>query len=552
MNPATAFPAWYSPETGVYHSTHPSVPFPESTFLDAVSYIISHTHDGLNAFVDSSSGFSVSYSELLPLVKSMACGLRRLGVSRGDVVLLLLPNSVYYPVVFLGILYLGGVVTTMNPLSSPLEIRRQIAECGVRLAFASPERFREVENLGVSVVAVPETGNVGPDRVEFSSFYGLISNSSGADLDSVAKPLIRQDDTAAIVYSSGTTGGSKGVVLTHRNLIAMVELFVKFEASQYDFLSTENVYLASLPMFHIYGLSLFVLGLLALGSQVVVMRRFNPGDAVRAIDKYQVTHFPVVPPILKALTRAAQSAEGSTSLKSLKQVSCGAATLHRRAIEEFVQALPHADFIQGYGMTESTAVGTRGFNSEKFQKYSSIGLLAPNMQAKVVDWKTGSFLPPGVSGELLLRGPAIMKGYLNNAEATMLTIDEDGWLHTGDIIHFDHDGFLHILDRLKEIIKYKGFQIAPADLEAVLITHPEIMDVAVTGTVDEECGEVPVAFVVRKNGSALSQEGVINFVAKQVTPYKKVRKVVFTNLIPKSPAGKILRRELKKLLASRL
>ncbi|GLT68156.1 hypothetical protein SLA2020_404140 [Shorea laevis] len=203
-------------------------------------------------------------------------------------------------------------------------------------------------------------------------------------------------------------------------------------------------------------------------------------------------------------------------------------------------------------MTESTAVGTRGFNTEKFQNYYSIGLLAPNMQAKVVDWNTGSFSPPGSSGELWLRGPAIMKGYLNNVEATMSTIDKDGWLHTGDLVCFDQEGYIHIFDRLKEIIKYKGFQIAPADLEAVLISHPEILDVAVTAALDEESGEVPVAFVVRKNGSRLSAEAVMDYVSEQVAPYRKVRKVVFTNTIPKSAAGKILRRELRNFMTSRL
>ncbi|GKV10607.1 hypothetical protein SLEP1_g21950 [Rubroshorea leprosula] len=208
----------------------------------------------------------------------------------------------------------------------------------------------------------------------------------------------------------------------------------------------------------------------------------------------------------------------------------------------------------GYGLTESTAVGTRGFNTAKFQKYSSVGLLAPNMQAKVVDWNTGFFLPPCSSGELWLRGPGVMQGYFKNSEATTMTVDKDGWLHTGDIVCFDKDGYMHISDRMKEIIKYKGFQIAPADLEAILIAHPEILDAAVTAAKDEECGEIPVAFVVKKPGpdSVLCEEAVINYVAKQVAPYKKVRKVIFTPSIPKSAAGKILRRELRTLLKSTL
>ncbi|KAI6701815.1 hypothetical protein NL676_010951 [Syzygium grande] len=545
---ATRPPRWFSPATGIYCSKHPPVDLPSDPVGDVVSYLFSRAHhDGSTALVDSPSGSSVSYSELRSLVRCMASGIRSMGVSRGDVVLLQLPNSVYHPVVFLGVLFSGGVVTTANPLSSVSETKRQISDCNARLAFASSDKCEMLKALGVPAIAVPEDVSSGSRDCQFVDFRMLLSRK----FESFKRPVVKQQDTAAIVYSSGTTGVSKGVVLTHGNFIAMCELFVRFEASQYEYPSSENVYLAVLPMFHIYGMSLFVLGLLSLGSTVVVMRRFDPNEVVKAIDTYGVTHFPVVPPILTALTRTVKCARGS-GLRSLKQVSCGAAALSRKSIEDFVQTFPHVDFIQGYGMTESTAVGTRGFNTEKCRRYSSIGLLAPNMQAKVLDPKTGSFLPPGCSGELLLRGPAIMKGYLNNVDATSLTIDEDGWLHTGDIVHFDQDGFLHVLDRVKEIIKYKGFQIAPADLEAALITHPDIVDVAVTGALDEESGEIPVAFVVRRIGSDISEEAVMDYLAAQVAPYKKVRKVVFTSSIPKSAAGKILRRELKKSLTSRM
>ncbi|KAB2088481.1 hypothetical protein ES319_A03G001000v1 [Gossypium barbadense] len=353
------------------------------------------------------------------------------------------------------------------------------------------------------------------------------------------------------MYSSGTTGVSKGVVLTHGNLIAMVELFVKFEASQYEYSSSKNVYLAVVPMFHIYGFSLFVVGLLSLGSTIVLMRRFDGNEAVKLIDYYGVTHFPLVPPILTTLVMIAKGATNTeNSFKSLKQVSCGAAPTSRKIIEDFFQVLPHVDFIQGYGMTETTAVGTRGFNTQQCHKYCSIGLLAPNMQAKVMDWNSGSPLPPEYYGELWLKGPAIMQRYLNNDVATKMAIDKDGWLRTGDIVCFDEDGYLYVSDRLKEIIKYNGYQIAPADLEAILISHSHILDAAVIGEMDEVYGEIPVAFVVTRHGSTLNQEDVMGFVAMQVAPYKKIRKVVFTKSIPKSATGKILRRELKKLLSS--
>ncbi|KAI3703550.1 hypothetical protein L1987_73703 [Smallanthus sonchifolius] len=544
----------YSDKTGVYNSTHSPIPLPTAPFLDVVSRVFSHKHDGETALVDAASGSSISYSELQLLVKSVASGLhRQFGVSKGDVVLILLPNSVYYPVILLGVLYLGAVVTTMNPLSSFSEVKKQTLGVHASLAFTVVDRVDELASIGVSSIIVPESPNFDLNQVQFAAFYKLINSCDhdfGFDLVT-CRTTIRQDDTAAILYSSGTTGSSKGVVLSHRNLICGVELFVRFEASQYEWPPEENVYLAVVPMFHIYGLTLFTLGVLALGTKIVVMKKFGFSEMVCCIERYGVTHFPGVPPLVMALIRAGKGGAGER-LRSLKQVSCGAAPVSTRTIEEFVHCFPQVDFIQGYGMSESTAVGTRGFNTRDVRNYASAGLLAPNMQAKVVDWVTGLHLPPGKTGELWLRGPAIMKEYLNNVEATSSTIDKDGWLRTGDIVYFDQDGFLYIVDRVKEIIKYKGFQIAPADLEDVLVSHPAILDAAVTGHRDEEAGEVPVGFVVMRPGAEASESSIIDFVAKQVAPYKKVRRVIITNMIPRSAAGKILRRQLKDQLYSRL
>ncbi|XP_076916615.1 4-coumarate--CoA ligase-like 6 [Bidens hawaiensis] len=237
---------------------------------------------------------------------------------------------------------------------------------------------------------------------------------------------------------------------------------------------------------------------------------------------------------------------GGQTLKSIGQNGC---------LTNIQSAFDHGvgfDVRTGYGLSESTAVGTRGFNAKETRNYTSVGLLAPNMQAKVVDNVTGLCSPPGKTGELWLRGPGIMKEYLNNVEASCSTIDKHGWLHTGDIVYFDHQGYLYIVDRLKDVIKYKGFQIAPADLEDILVSHPDIDDAAVIGRLDEEAGEIPMAFVVKKPKAKISQYDVINFVAKQVAPYRRVQKVEFINAIQKSAAGKILRRELKHTFSSRL
>lgn len=340
----TQFPHWYSPETGICHSRQPQRNLPSDPFLDVVSFIFSNQHNGVSALVDSSSGLSISYSELHRLVKSMASGLHSMGISKNDVVLVMLPNSIYYPVILLGVLHLGAVVTTMNPLSSVTEIKKQISDSKACLGFTLPEKMEVLHVLGVTPIEVPGNFNLGLDSNRFSAFSMLISG----DFDLVPRPLIKQQDTAAIMYSSGTTGVSKGVVLTHRNFIAMVELFVRFEASQYEYSSLKNVYLAILPMFHIYGLSLFVMGLLSLGSTIVVMRKFDIKEVVKAIEKFEVTHFPVVPPILTALTKTAKDVHGR-SFQSLKQVSSGAAPLSRKVIEDFVETFPHVDFIQVKG-----------------------------------------------------------------------------------------------------------------------------------------------------------------------------------------------------------
>lgn len=265
-----------------------------------------------------------------------------MGVRQGDVVLVLLPNSIYYPIVFLGIASLGAIATTMNPLSSTPEIKKRITDCNASLAFSAAEKVDTLQALGVPAIGVPDNVNLDRKKTSFSAFYKLISG----DFDLPPKPVIKQQDTVALIYSSGTTGVSKGAMLTHGNFIAMVELFIRFEASLYPYEAVDNVHLAVLPMFHIYGLALFVLGLFSVGSSIVVVKKFDLNEVMKAIDRYKVTHFPLVPPILTALTKKAKDSGGS-SFKSLKQVSCGAAPLSSiKVVEDLKQALPHVDFIQ--------------------------------------------------------------------------------------------------------------------------------------------------------------------------------------------------------------
>ncbi|KAL2901212.1 4-coumarate--CoA ligase-like 6 [Bienertia sinuspersici] len=296
--------SWYSPETGIYSSKHPEIQLPKTPFLDVVSHIFSYpNNNSTSALIDSLSGFSIPYSHLFSLVKSISFGLHEMGLSK------------------------GGIVTPMNPLSS----------------------FSEVTSLGLKrIIKVPKDAVIGEETQTFADFYKLIYSNCGKNVP-FPKAKIKQDDTAAIMYSSGTTGASKGVMLSHRNLIAMVELFVRFEASQYKEMNTnENVYLGVLPMFHIYGLALFVFGLVSLNTSVVVMRNYEINEVVKAIAKYKVSHFPVVPPMLAALTAKVRSLGGvdSSGLTGLKQVSSGAASLTTQHIQDFLHVLPTVDFIQ--------------------------------------------------------------------------------------------------------------------------------------------------------------------------------------------------------------
>lgn len=363
---------------------------------------------------------------------------------------------------------------------------------------------------------------------------------------------IRQDDTATLLYSSGTTGMSKGVISTHRNLIAMVCILLNRLGFSSDN-STRNQtdsFLCTVPMFHIYGLAAFACGLLGSGSTIVVLSKFDLVEMLGLIQKYRVTYLPLVPPILLAMNKV--DIARKYNLSSLHTVICGGAPLSKESTEEFISRFPGVTITQGYGLTETMGVGASTNSQEESRHYGTAGLLSPNTEAKIIDPISGTPLPPNQQGELWLRGPYVMKGYFSNPEATTSTLNSDGWLRTGDLCYVDDEGYIFVVDRLKELIKYKGYQVAPAELEALLHSHPEIMDVAVIPFPDKEAGQVPMAYIVRKPGGTLSESSVINFVAQQVAPYKKVRHVAFVSEIPKNAAGKILRKDLIKLATSKL
>lgn len=368
-------------------------------------------------------------------------------------------------------------------------------------------------------------------------------------MDAAPPPVaVKQSDTAAVLYSSGTTGRVKAVAVTHRNLIALIcahsenrETVAADAIKAGEEPPPPAVTLVPLPLFHVFGF-MMILRSVSMGETAVLMERFDFGAALRAIERYRVTLLPAAPPLLVAMVKSEEAHR--RDLSSLLVIGVGGAPLGREVAERFAAVFPDVQIVQGYGLTESSGSVASTVGPEESMAYGSVGKLASHLQAKIVDPSTGEAVGPGQRGELWIRGPVVMKGYVGDDKATAETVDSEGWLKTGDLCYFNEDGFLYIVDRLKELIKYKGYQVPPAELEHILQSHPGIADAAVIPYPDEDVGQLPMAFIVRQPGSNLTEQQVMDYVAKQVAPYKKVRRVTFVTSIPKSPAGKILRREL--------
>lgn len=530
-----------------FYSKRKPIHLPSDEFLDITTFISSRTHSGTIALIDASTGRHVTFSDLWRAVDSVSTSLSLLGVRKGDVILLLSPNSIYFPIVCLSVMSLGGVVTTTNPLNTTSEIAKQIADSKPVLAFTTPQLAPKLadSSLPISILGTEslKLGGGGGRVLPCIEEMMRAEPSRGR-----VRERIRQDDTASLLYSSGTTGMSKGVASSHRNLIAMVQTVM----GRFRLEDGEQTFICTVPMFHVYGMALFATGLLASGSTVVVLSRFEMDEMMAAIGRYRATYLPLVPPILVAMTNHADRIRERYDLGTLQSVLSGGAPLSKEVIEGFREKYPGVRILQGYGLTETTGIGASTDTSEESMRYGTAGMLSPNMEAKIVDPESGEAMPVNRTGELWLRGPTVMKGYFSNPEATTSTLDSKGWLRTGDLCYFDEDGFIFVVDRLKELIKYKGYQVAPAELEALLLTHPEIADAAVIPFPDKEVGQFPMAYVVRKAGSNISETQVMDYIARQVAPYKRIRRVAFVAAIPKNPSGKILRKDLIKLATSKL
>ncbi len=510
----------------VFASPLPDVEIPD---VPLTEYVLAHAErlGDKPALIDGGSGRTITYAGLAGAIRSLAGGLAAKGFGRGDVLALMSPNIPEYAVIFHGVAMAGGTITTINPTYTAQEVHKQLVDSAASILVTIP-MFLEVATEGAKDTSVTEIYVLGEAEGALP-----VTALFGAPL--AAQVPVEADTVVVLPYSSGTTGISKGVMLTHRNLIANVAQVL----SGAD-ISEDEKFIAVLPFFHIYGMQVLMNTGLRAGVTIITMPRFDLEEFLRLHQEHGITRSFVAPPIVVALAK--HPLVDSYDLSALRQVFSGAAPLSAELSLECGARLG-CDVVQGYGMTELSPVSH--LTPPGNYKPGSCGVTAPNTLTMVVDPVTQKELGVDEDGEICIKGPQVMVGYLGNQAATDAIFDREGWLHTGDIGHIDADGHMFIVDRLKELIKYNGFQVPPAELEALLLTHPAIADAAVVGLPDESAGEIPVAHVVLRPGAEATPEEIMEFVAGQVAHYKQIRQVVITDTIPKSASGKILRRLLK-------
>jgi acyl-CoA synthetase (AMP-forming)/AMP-acid ligase II len=501
-------------------------PDPDIPAVDLTTFVLgaSEDPDDHPALVDAVTGRALSFREVRTQVRRLSAGLST-RIGKGDVVAIWAPNVPEYAVVFHAVLSLGAILTTINPAYTSQEAAYQLRDAGSKLLITSAAlSARALEAVDASGLAI--------DVITIDPAPGLRSLASVAvDADPPPVGINPDVDIAVLPYSSGTTGLAKGVMLTHRNLVANLQQISALEIADLPAL------VGVLPFFHIYGMTAIMnLGLLRRAT-VVTLPRFELESFLKVLQDWPIPVAHIVPPIAVALAK--HPVVDRYDLSGVKWLFSGAAPLGAE-LTAAIRTRLGITTRQGYGLTETSPAAY--ITPPGAERDGTVGLLVPGTECRIVCTETGQMLECHQRGEVLIRGPQVMKGYWNNTEATAATIDADGWLHTGDIGLVDDEGYLTVVDRLKELIKVKGYQVAPAELESLLLEHPQIADVAVIPVADEEAGEVPKACVVVKD--PLTAGDVMDFIAPRVAHYKRIRHVEFIESIPKSPSGKILRRLL--------
>jgi acyl-CoA synthetase (AMP-forming)/AMP-acid ligase II len=468
------------------------------------------------ALIEGESGTAVSYATLAERIESIAAGLAARGFRQGDVLALWAPNLPQWAEVALGAMAAGGCVTGANPAATEREVAEQLRDAGASVLVAGRSCEEAAARVGAAI-GVREV--VALDEVPASGWR---------------TPVTDDELPAFLPYSSGTTGLPKGVILTHRNLVASVR-----QMGRGLRLSQRDTVLALAPFFHVMGFVLKLAAGLSAGATVVTMARFEPERFLALLERHRVTFLAVPPPVAALL--AGHPEVERHDLSSLELIASGGAPLGEDVQRALAKRFPRASVGQGWGMTE-TCVGATTPDRARGTVPGSVGRVVPNTELRLVDPDTGADLGAGERGELWVRGPQVMAGYLGRPDATAEIIDRQGWLRTGDLGEIDDDGNVFVVDRLKELIKVSAYQVAPAELEQLLAGHPAVADVAVVPRPDARHGEVPVAVVVPRG--EIEAEELMAWVAERVSPYKRVRAVRFVEGIPRTPSGKVLRRLL--------
>lgn len=525
----------------MFSSPFPDVDIPDQSIYQYLFGGLTEAELDRTAVVDGVSGAETTYRQLVAQIDAVAGAVSALGLGPKGIAAMLCPNIPAFAAVFHGLLRAGAAVTTVNSLYTAEELTLQLQDASATWLFTVSALLPGAEEAA---------GRAGIPADRLVVLDGAAGHPSLQDLLAAGAPAPRVSldpatRVAVLPYSSGTTGRPKGVQLSHRNLVANVE-----QSRGLLNVRPQDRLLALLPFFHIYGLTVLLNIALRERACLVTIPRFELAEFLRMIQDHKCTYLFIAPPVAVALTKHPLVAE--YDLSSVHTTLSGAAPLDGELGASLAERL-QCRVLQGYGMTEMSPVSHLIPADATDVPVSSVGFTVPNMECRLVDPVTGGdieFPAEGTSapGHLLCRGPNVMLGYLNRPEETADTLDADGFLHTGDIATVRADGVVTIVDRLKELIKYKGYQIAPAELEALLLTHPGIADAAVIGTPDADGQEVPMAFVVRQpgeHGQALDDAAVIDFVAAKTAPFKKIRRVEFIEAVPKSSSGKILRRLLK-------
>ena len=542
---------------------NPEITIPENKsvydlFEDASSKFRSNT---AVIFLDT----KYSFSELMGYVGRMAGALRRLGVRKGDRVAIYLPNSIQFIITYYATLRLGAVVTPMNPLYSPREIEYQANKTGAKVIVALDILYNNVhqvidntdikhavvcniadllpgfkKTLGKLLKKIPTAPLPRDDKI--IGFMDLLKQDEEPSSKAAINP---REDLLSLQFTGGTTGLPKGVMLTHYNIVANIH-------QMYEFISPymqdgKEVFVALLPFYHIYGQTVILGAGLTHGNTLLVFPRLELEHFIKSLSRYKATIFPGVPTLFNAMSKHPLTRQ--VDLSSLKLVISGADTLPVEVAREFERVVGKR-IVEGYGLTETSPV--THINPPENTRYGSFGVPVPNTYAAVINPETLEFLPVGEAGELVVSGPQVMLGYMNAEENEKVFLERAGkrWFRTGDMARVDEDGYFHFVDRIKDLIKYKGFSVFPAEVESVLYEHPAVKEAAVVGIPDARTGQRIVAAVVLKpeKKNEVTAEELAKYCSEKLAEYKRPSEFIFLDEIPKTAVGKVLRRAVRDML----